>query len=212
MRDRVGLFLTGSSVFIAVLAISATPAVVPQNAPPAPAGQAREGGGGRGGPNAPPKNLKVLPKEWTTRQVGTLMQTFTQSLGVRCDYCHEEDPNAPPPGPGRPPRLDYSLDGKKEKDAARDMIKMVMEINANYVKNVGDTDEPEKVSCFTCHQGDKKPAFTPANGWERGGFSLLPAGPPMPPRRGGPGGPGGFGGPGGPGGPGPSPAQPPSGN
>ena len=77
MRDRVGLFLTGSSVFIAVLAISATPAVVPQNAPPAPAGQAREGGGGRGGPNAPPKNLKVLPKEWTTRQVGTLMQTFT---------------------------------------------------------------------------------------------------------------------------------------
>jgi hypothetical protein len=177
---------------VAALALSAAPAV-PQNAPAAPAGQAR-----RGGPNAPPKNLKVLPKEWTTRQVGTLMQTFTQSLGVRCDHCHEEDPNAAPPPPGRPPRLDYSLDGKKEKDVARDMIKMVMAINADYVKNVGDTSVPEKVSCFTCHQGDKKPAFTPVNGWERGGFSLLPAGPPTPARRGG--------------GPGRGPAAPPAGN
>jgi hypothetical protein len=194
------LFLTASSVFAVALAISAAPAVVPQDGPPVPAGQARGAGAGRGGPNAPPKNLKVLPKEWTTRQVGTLMQTFTQSLGVRCDYCHEEDPNAAPPAPGRPPRLDYSLDGKKEKDVARNMITMVMEINANYVKNVGDVNVPEKVSCFTCHQGDKKPALTPVNGWERGGFSLLPAGPPTPPRRGGPGA--------GRGGPGPAPAPP----
>jgi hypothetical protein len=204
MRARVSLFLTASSVFVAALAVAAAPAVVPQNAP-APAGQARQGGAGRGGPNAPPKNLKVLPKDWTTRQVGTLMQTFTQSLGVRCDHCHEEDPNAAPPPPGRPPRLDYSLDGKKEKDVARSMIKMVMEINANYASQVGDASMPEKVSCFTCHQGDKKPAFTPVNGWERGGFSLLPAGPPMPPRRGGPGG--------GPGpGPAPVPPAPPAGN
>ena len=43
----------------------------------------------------------------------------------------------------------------------------------------------EKVSCWTCHQGKSKPAIMPDAGWGRGGFSLLPAGPPMPPARGG---------------------------
>jgi hypothetical protein len=39
-----------------------------------------------GAPAAPsqsgPKNLKVLPRTWTSQQVRALMQTFTESLGV----------------------------------------------------------------------------------------------------------------------------------
>jgi len=157
------------------------PGAPPQGAPPG--AQGRPGGGGA---PAPPKNLKVLPKDWTGMQVGALMQTFAQSLGVRCDHCHVPDPTAPPPDPGRGPRMDYSLDDKKEKEIARQMIKMVMAANDNFLKNVGDTAVPEKISCFTCHRGeDKKPVMMPEGGWTRGGFSLLPAGPPTGRGRGG---------------------------
>ncbi len=143
---------------------------------------------GRGGADQGPKNLKVLPKTWSRRQVGEVMSTFTQSLGVKCDFCHAEDPNAPPPLPGRGPRLDYALDTKKEKDVSRNMIKMVMTINDD-TKNLGeDADKgKEKVSCFTCHQGEKKPAFTPEGGWERGDFTLSESGPVVPARGAGPG-------------------------
>ena len=136
----------------------------------------------------PPKNLKVLPKTWTGQQVRAVMQTFAESLGVQCTHCHVADPTAPPPPEGRPPALDYSLDEKKEKELARQMIQLTMALNGEGLKGVGDAAVSEKVSCFTCHNGQKTPALKPANGWGRGNFSLLPAGPTMPARRGGPGG------------------------
>jgi hypothetical protein len=114
------------------------------------------------------------------------MQTFVKSLGVAapegmgCNHCHVPNPT----GRGS----DYPADDKKEKEIARKMIKMTMAINADYLKDVGDAATPEKVTCFTCHNGQKTPITTPADGWGRGGFSLLPAGPPIPPRAGGPGG------------------------
>jgi hypothetical protein len=175
--------LTAIAIYSGVLALSASvtlgqqpPAAAPQDpaaAPPA--------GPARGGPPAP-KNLKVLPKNWTGQQVRALMQTFAESLGVMCTHCHAPDPNAPPPAAGRPPALDYSLDDKPEKDVARKMIQMVMSINADALKGMGDQAIPEKVSCFTCHAGAKVPLTQPAAGWGRGGFSLLPAGPPIPTR------------------------------
>jgi hypothetical protein len=79
------------------------------------------------------------------------------------------------------------------------MIKMVMTVN-NDTKSIGDAAVAEKVSCFTCHRGDKKPAFMPAAGWARGNFSLCEAGPVVPARGGGPGGAGGPGAPPAPGG------------
>jgi Photosynthetic reaction centre cytochrome C subunit len=145
-----------------------------QQPPPTPPGGAP--GAGRG--QAPPENLKVLPKNWTRQQVQAVMQTFAESLGVMCTHCHAEDPNAPPPAAGQMPRLNYALDTKPEKEVARKMITMVMTANDTYMKALGDTNVPEKVSCFTCHRGDKKPAIAPADGWRRGGFSLLPDGPP----------------------------------
>src|SRR5262245_2620816 len=141
---------------------------------------------GRGGfQQQPPKNLKVLPKTWTGQQVRALMQTFAESLGVQCTHCHAADPAAPPPAEGRPPTLDYSLDEKKEKGIARQMIQMTMALNSDGLKGVGDPAVPEKVSCLTCHNGQKTPATKPANGWGRGNFTLLPAGPTLPQRRGG---------------------------
>ncbi len=193
MRSLSGLVvLVGVGVAVAIAIPSAQTTVSPAAASyqQAPAGMPPAGGPGqgRGGFQPPaPKNLKVLPKEWTARQVGALMQTFVISLGLQppagdgCAHCHAADPNAPPPAAGRGPRLDYALDTKPEKDVARKMIQMVMAINADYLKDVGKADEgPEKVSCYTCHRGDVgvKPPMAPDSGWgARGGFSLLPAGP-----------------------------------
>lgn len=169
----------------------------PQGQPPAgqPGGQRPGGPGGQ-----PPQNLKVLPKTWTGQQVRTLMQTFVTSLGQTplqgaapgetpptpppgmnqgCLHCHAQaapNPNAPA---GRGPGVDYVADTNPNKDIARTMIEMVMKIN-DTTKDVGDKAVVEKVTCWTCHQGKPKPAIMPENGWGRGGFSLLPAGPPAP--------------------------------
>src|SRR5687767_255456 len=131
-----------------------------------------------------PKNLTVLPKNWTGPQVLTLMQTFTESLGVQCNYCHAADPKAPAPAAGRPPALDYASDLKDEKENARRMIRMVMALNADSLKGLGDQFVVEKVTCYTCHRGTETPMRIPPDGWKRGGFSLLPAGPPAPARGG----------------------------
>ena len=153
-----------------------------QQPPPTPPGAPPGAGRGQA---PPPENIKVLPKNWTRQQVQAVMQTFTESLGVMCTHCHAEDPNAPPPAAGQMPRLNYALDTKPEKEVARKMISMVMAANDNFMKTVGDAAVPEKVTCFTCHRGeDKKPVMIPEGGWTRGGFSLLPAGPPIPARGG----------------------------
>ena len=93
---------------------------------------------------------------------------------------------APAPAPGgRGPQVDYASDANPNKAIARKMIQMVMAANENFLQEVGDTGVPEKISCWTCHRGEAtKPPMMPAEGWGRGGFSLLPAGPPMPAGRG----------------------------
>ena len=60
-----------------------------------------------------PKNLKVLPKDWTRAQVVAVMQNFNAGLGVGCDYCHVQNPGTPP---------DFASDDKPEKEAARAMM------------------------------------------------------------------------------------------
>lgn len=42
-----------------------------------------------------PKNLQVLPKEFTGQKLRPIMTGFTRALGVRCSYCHVgEESNA----------------------------------------------------------------------------------------------------------------------
>jgi hypothetical protein len=141
---------------------------------------AQQGGGAQA-----PMDLKVLPKTWSRQQVGALMNAFNTSLGVQCSHCHAEDPNAPPPNPGQNPRLDYALDTKPEKEIARAMIKMTMDLNAA-ARQPGDDVTVEKLSCYTCHRGATTPDKQPAEGWGRGSFALTEAGPVLPARGGGP--------------------------
>src|SRR5436190_5261370 len=120
------------------------------------------------------------------------MQTFVTSLGQQapaqgapapaagqgegCLHCHARATGEAPPG-ARGPQIDYAADTNPNKDIARKMIEMVMMIN-DTTKDVGDKAVVEKVTCFSCHMGKSKPAMMPEAGWGRGGFSLLPAGPP----------------------------------
>ena len=191
-----------------VVAVAFFPvALVQGQAPAAPQGQGQPPPGPPGGPGGPGRgaapalqNIKVLPKTWTRQQVQALMQTFVVSLGQQppaqgapappkgqgegCLHCHVISPTPPPAG-GRATTA-YDLDTNPNKDIARTMVTMTMAINES-LKDLGDKAVVEKVSCFTCHKGDgtAKPTMMPAAGWGRGGFSLLPAGPPMPPARGG---------------------------
>jgi hypothetical protein len=171
MRKLLSVCVVAGTMSMAGVALTA-------QQPPAPPP------GGRGGANAAPTNVKVLPDTWSRRQVQQVMSTFSESLGVQCSHCHAEDPNAPPPAPGQNPRLDYALDTKPEKDVARGMIKMVMSINDG-TKSLGDATVTEKVSCFTCHRGEKTPAAAPEKGWGRGSFTLSTEGPVVPQRGGG---------------------------
>lgn len=70
----------------------------------------------------------------TKEEMKEYMRNFTLSLGVECEYCHNTD--------------DYASDEKKEKDIAREMIKMVYAFNDSYFKNA-----KEEINCYTCHRG-----------------------------------------------------------
>jgi hypothetical protein len=90
-----------------------------------------------------PKNLKVLPKDMSHRQVVEVMRGFSLALGVRCEECHEQ------PSPTEEP--DFASDKKPEKETARKMMKMVTSIN----EQIGQMKIKDalQVACVTCHHG-----------------------------------------------------------
>lgn len=104
---------------------------------------------------SPPSNLKVFAKGSAIRDVLPAMKRFTQALGVRCQHCHvykgtdPDDLNA----------FDFASDEKPTKVTTRAMMKMVTAINDDHLKGVGEAPvagQP-KVTCYTCHRGDKRP-------------------------------------------------------
>ncbi len=84
------------------------------------------------------KNIKVL-NEMPADQMGKVMNLFSASLGVNCNFCHVSND------------ADFEKDGKEEKESAREMIKMTFGLNKDYFNG-----RPE-ISCNTCHQGHEHP-------------------------------------------------------
>ncbi len=70
------------------------------------------------------------------------------AFGV-CKTCHAVDPKNI--GPNGKPRLNFADDSKKEKQTARQMVKMTEGINANYIAKIDSSGAP--VTCGTCHRG-----------------------------------------------------------
>lgn len=96
-----------------------------------------------------PKNLKVLPKDWTRAQVVNVMQNFTAALGVGCNHCHVMNQGSPP---------DFASDDKKEKDMARAMMHIATDLNARLPKDLGmPAAETTRIGCITCHRGVPQP-------------------------------------------------------
>src|ERR1700720_278741 len=86
-------------------------------------------------------NLRVLPPNITHDELIATMRGFARSLGTRCNHCHVSNP------PGSKEEFDFASDAKPEKMAARTMLMMTRNINANYVSKVDP--HSQTVTCFT---------------------------------------------------------------
>lgn len=91
-------------------------------------------------------NLKVLPQDIAEDSLKGLMREYNAALGVKCNHCH---------APNAEGKMDFASDAKKEKEYARHMITMTNELNKNHFDY--DENDKQKVTCFTCHQGNIKP-------------------------------------------------------
>ena len=94
-------------------------------------------------------NLRVLPANITHDELIATMRGFARSLGTRCNHCHVANP------PGAKEEFDFANDSKPEKSAARTMLLMTRNINANYVSKVDPNGQT--ATCFTCHRGHTTP-------------------------------------------------------
>ena len=95
--------------------------------------------------------LKDLPES----QLFPLMNLVATSLGVRCDHCHVQatpDFTKPPSNTGG---WVWDRDDKPQKRTAREMMRMVIDLNAGRFKG------ESRITCYTCHRGSAQPARTP---------------------------------------------------
>ena len=105
------------------------------------------------------KNLKVLPKDISEKQLDSIMKAYTNALQVSCDFCHKPQKDIFNIVPLSDTTIDYALDNGM-KEYARKMIRLTIDINKNYFRS-DSTEKPEYmrvVSCNTCHRGNPFPA------------------------------------------------------
>ncbi len=123
------------------------------------------------------QNLKILPKDISKDSLHHVMEFFSKSLGVHCDFCHakSKDPNQRWP--------DFASEDKPEKEIARKMMMMSGEINAKYFNWMNSTqpDTIRNVTCVTCHHGTPHPESTVAPEAPHGPGG--PGAPPPPPAK-----------------------------
>jgi len=97
-------------------------------------------------------NVQVFPRTTPVPEVTAAMRTFAMGLGVRCQYCHVGEEGMPLE------RFDFASDEKRTKLVARQMMRMVQEINRRLDTLPGrSTATALEVSCATCHRGVSKP-------------------------------------------------------
>ncbi len=95
------------------------------------------------------KNLKILPKNINEDALYKIMDDFNMALGVDCNYCHAKSTVLQ--------ELDFASDKKTEKEIARKMMTMTMDINKKYFDFNKNTDAIQAITCVTCHRGKERP-------------------------------------------------------
>ena len=89
------------------------------------------------------KNVKILTHVTSKTEMRRIMKEQAAALGVKCSHCHV---------PGK-----FDLDDKKEKLVAREMMRMVANLNSTVFK---EAEKKPAISCWTCHRGGTEPEAT----------------------------------------------------
>jgi hypothetical protein len=97
-------------------------------------------------------NVHVFPRTTPVIEVVGAMRNVAFGLGVRCQFCHVGEEGVPLE------RFDFASDEKRTKLVARQMMRMVQEINRRLDTIPGRTTSGLQVTCATCHRGVSRPA------------------------------------------------------
>lgn len=100
-------------------------------------------------------NVTVIPKTTPVQQVIGTMRNFAGALGVRCSYCHVGEEGKPLT------TYDFAKDDKRGKLVARQMMRMVEEINHRLDTLPERPAAAVTVTCATCHRGVSRPIPLP---------------------------------------------------
>lgn len=133
------------------------------------------------------ENLQILPKNISDDGLDSVMHHFTAALGVKCNYCHVRNEETR--------KMEFAKDDKPEKQIARKMMLMAIDINKNHFQQIEDAMDSGKdtestdtssvsymlkyVTCYTCHHGDPHPENTPP----KRDFNNRPPAPPQVPQK-----------------------------
>jgi len=96
-------------------------------------------------------NTQVIPRTTPVAQVIGQMRNITGALGVRCQFCHVGQEGQPLA------QFDFASDQKKQKLVAREMMRMVGDINRRLDTLPARGTPPVVVTCATCHRGLSRP-------------------------------------------------------
>ncbi|HRJ88661.1 MAG: c-type cytochrome [Blastocatellia bacterium] len=88
-------------------------------------------------------SMKAMP---AARILAIMEFGYSRSLGVNCTHCHTA---------GR-----YEAEDKPQKQIAREMARMVTDLNGTTLKGIKNLKSSSPaVNCTTCHRGEIKPAL-----------------------------------------------------
>jgi len=94
------------------------------------------------------KNLLVLDKNISSEELKKTMEAYAAQLGVKCVFCHVGE--------------QYEKDDKKQKQDARKMIKLVLEMKSRKADFFKTTVKDTAIQCAMCHRGRPQPeAYVP---------------------------------------------------
>jgi hypothetical protein len=96
-------------------------------------------------------NVQVIPDNTPVINVIGQMRNFAGDLGVRCQFCHVGQEGLPLE------KFDFASDEKRPKLVARQMMRMVQEINRRVDTLPGHEANSVRVTCATCHRGVSRP-------------------------------------------------------
>ncbi|HEX7086586.1 MAG TPA: c-type cytochrome [Vicinamibacterales bacterium] len=95
-------------------------------------------------------NIQVLPKDITPDQLMAVMRGWNAALNVDCVFCHKGQVGQPWS------TYDFTDDSKVRHEVARLMVRATTSLNEQF-KELGDPDQPMKVTCATCHRRNRHP-------------------------------------------------------